>query len=147
MTSSYTHQDRAHGTTWSLGWRPDSSQFLLWENCPVGPWSSKYNSPTTPQASLVSPKIHVKPLQWRHDGAMASQITSLTIVYSTVYSVADQRKHHSSASLAFVREIHQWPLNFPHRWPVTQKMFPFDDVIMYRDEYITTQKYFGNRAC
>ena len=33
--------------------------------------------------------------------AMASQITSLTIVYSAVYSGADQRKHQSSASLAF----------------------------------------------
>ena len=40
-------------------------------------------------------------------GAMASQITSLTIVYSTVYSGADQRKHQGSASLAFVRGIQQ----------------------------------------
>ena len=36
---------------------------------------------------------------------MTSQITNLTIVYTSVYSSADQRKHHSSASLAFVREI------------------------------------------
>ena len=63
-------------------------------------------------------------------GRMASQITSLTIVYSTVYSDADQRKHQSSASLAFVRGIHRWPVNSPHKWPVTRKMFPFDDVIM-----------------
>ena len=63
-------------------------------------------------------------------GAIASQITSLTIVYSTVYADADQRKHQSSASLAFVREIHQGPVNFPHKWPVTRKMFPFDDVII-----------------
>ena len=62
--------------------------------------------------------------------AIASQITSLTIVYSTVYSDADQSKHQSSASLAFVREIHRGPVNFPHKWPVTRKMFPFDDVIM-----------------
>ena len=41
-------------------------------------------------------------------GAMASQITSLTIVYSTVHSGADQRKHRSSASLAFMRGIHRW---------------------------------------
>ena len=61
---------------------------------------------------------------------MASQITSLTIVYSIVYSGVDQRKHQSSASLAFVREIHLWPVNSPHKWPVTWKMFPFDDVIM-----------------
>ena len=44
-------------------------------------------------------------------GKIASQITSLTIVYSTVYSGADQRKHQSSASLAFVRGIHRWPMN------------------------------------
>ena len=44
-------------------------------------------------------------LQWRHMGAMASQITSLTIVYSTDYSDADQRKRQYSASLAFVREF------------------------------------------
>ena len=63
-------------------------------------------------------------------GGIASQITSLTIVYSTLYSDADQRKHQSSASLAFVRGIHRGPVNSPHKWPVTRKMFPFDDVIM-----------------
>ena len=65
-------------------------------------------------------------------GAMASQITSLTIVYSTVYSDADQSKHQSSASLAFVRGIHRGPVNSTHKWPVTRKVFPFDDVIMQR---------------
>ena len=63
-------------------------------------------------------------------GKIASQITSLTIVYSTVYSGADQRKHQSSASLAFVRGIHRGPVNSPHKWPVTRKMFSFGDVIM-----------------
>ena len=63
-------------------------------------------------------------------GAMASQITSLTSVYSTVHSVADQRKHQTSALLAFVRGIHRWPVNSSHKGPVTRKMFPFDDVIM-----------------
>ena len=58
---------------------------------------------------------------------LASQITSLTVVYSIVYSGVNQRKHQSSASLAFVREIHRGPVNFPHKWPVTRKMFPFDD--------------------
>ena len=61
---------------------------------------------------------------------MASQITSLTIVYSTVYSGADQSKHQNSASLAFVWGIHRGPVNSPHKWPVTRKMFSFDDVIM-----------------
>ena len=62
-------------------------------------------------------------------GAMAPQITNLTIVYSTVYPGADQRKHQSSASLAFVRGIHRLPVNTPHKGPVTRKMFLFDDVI------------------
>ena len=61
---------------------------------------------------------------------LESQITSLTVVYSIVYTGVHQRKHQSSASLAFVREIHRGPVNFPHKWPVTRKMFPFDDVIM-----------------
>ena len=63
-------------------------------------------------------------------GSMASQITSLTIVYSTVYSGTDQRKYQISASLALVWGIHRWPVNSPHQWPVTRKLFPFDDVIM-----------------
>ena len=63
-------------------------------------------------------------------GSRASQITSLTIVYSAVYSGADQRKHQRSASLAFVRGIHRGPMKFPHKWPTTRKMFPFDDAIM-----------------
>ena len=61
---------------------------------------------------------------------IASQITSLTIVYSTVYSGADHRKHQSSASLAFVQGIHRRPVNSTHKGPVTRKIFSFDDVIM-----------------
>ena len=63
-------------------------------------------------------------------GVIASQITSLTIVFSTVYLDTNQIKHQSSASLAFVRGIHRMPENSPHKWPVTRKMFSFDDVIM-----------------
>ena len=63
-------------------------------------------------------------------GTVASQITSLAIVYTAVYSDADQSKHQSSASLAFVWGIHRGPVNSPHKWPVTRKMLPFDDVIM-----------------
>ena len=63
-------------------------------------------------------------------GTIASQITNLTTVYSTVYSDADQRKHQSSTLLAFVRGIHQGPVNSPHKWQVTRKMFPLDEFIM-----------------
>ena len=63
-------------------------------------------------------------------GAMVSQITSLMIVYSTVYLGADQSKHQSSAPLAFVWGIHRGPGNSPHKWPATRKIFLYDDVIM-----------------
>ena len=69
-------------------------------------------------------------IQWRHNESDGVSITSLTIIYSTVYSGAHQRKHQSSASLAFVRGIHRWPVNSPHKGPVPRKMFPFDDGIM-----------------
>ena len=76
-------------------------------------------------------------------GAMASQITSLTIVYLTCYSGADQRKHQSSESLALCAGIAPGPVNSPHKWPVTRKMFPFDYVIMgsltnvYEKQYVS----------
>ena len=63
-------------------------------------------------------------------GMIASQITSLTVVYSAVYSDADHRKHQSSTSLAFVLGIHRGLVNSQHKGPVTWKIFPFDDVIM-----------------
>ena len=87
--------------------------------------------PVTPTCLQLSWNLRVFHLhitvtsQW----ARASQITSLTVVYSTVYSNADQRKHQSSASLAFEWGIHRGPVNSLHKWPVTRKMFPFDDVI------------------
>ena len=61
---------------------------------------------------------------------MASQITGFTNVYAAVCPGPDQTKHQSSASLAFVRGINRWPVNSLHKGPVTQEMFPFDDVIM-----------------
>ena len=63
--------------------------------------------------------------------AVASQITSLTIVYSSVYWDVDQRKHQSSASLAFVRS----PVNSPHKGPVTRNVLPFDDVIIFLNTF------------
>ena len=69
---------------------------------------------------------------------MASQITVVSVVYSTDGSGEYQRNHLSSASLAFVRGIHRWPVNSPHKRPVTRKMFPFDDVIMSKmGTYVT----------
>ena len=77
--------------------------------------------------------------------AMASQIISLMIVYSNVYSGGNQRKHKSSASLAFVRGIHWWLVNSPHKGAVTWKMFPFDNVIMI-SAYFHGMMPFGHPA-
>ena len=85
--------------------------------------------------SIIQPRIIERILIHYTDaitGAMASQITSLTIVYSTVYSGAD-KKHQSSGSLALVWERHRWPVNSPHKWPIKRKMYPFDDVIMHHE--------------
>ena len=92
-------------------------------------------------------------------GAMASQITNLiestkttsmedvsirvlekNKEYSWLFTQpfiqgADQRKHQSSASLAFVGGIHRWPVNSTHKGPVTWKMFPFDDAIMWEGSH------------
>ena len=97
-----------------------------------------------PQQSItkITLKISFKftrgPIQWVNEccgichysdvimSSLTSQITSVSIVYSTVNSGADQRKLQSSASLAFVRAIHRWP------WASNAVMFPFDDVIMWK---------------
>ena len=104
-----------------------------------------------------SPKVHLKTsfAKWRpfcpglnvlvsnhyNDvimSAIVSQINSVSIVCSTVGSGADQRKPRSSASLAFVWGIHWWPVNSPHKGPVTRKIFPFDDVIIFSPAPTTT---------
>ena len=69
--------------------------------------------------------------QWRHNGHD---------------SVSCHQPHHCLLNRLFRRRskkisklrvtglcagIHQWPVNSPHTWPITRKMFPFDDVIMW----------------
>ena len=80
-------------------------------------------------------------------GTMASQITSLTIVYWTVYSGADQRKRKSSASLAFVGEICRWPGKSLHKGPATRKCFHFNDVIMVICDIIFLCVYYVYMHC
>ena len=77
--------------------------------------------------SCVSPHQYVKATEINE-----MKLECYELVYITVYSGSDQRKHQSAASLAFVWGIHRWPVNSPHKEPVTRKMFPFDDVIMWR---------------
>ena len=65
------------------------------------------------------------PLQCHHN-----EHDGVSVICSIVCSGADHRKHQSSASLAFVRGMHRWPVDSPKKGPVTRNKFPFDDVIM-----------------
>ena len=116
-----------HGMAWLI-------QYCLWEgNVPrAGNVGFEIFLLLTPTIFLTDNQVDSN-LRHYSDvimDAMASQTTSLTVVHSTVYSGADQRKHQSSASLAFMQGIHWWSVKSPHKWRVTQKMFPFNDVIM-----------------
>ena len=127
-------QDLTYGMMWSCQYLHNiiDSQRIFKKNM------SNLTVSTVPCCSLIPLHRFVlehMQVQWSHYSdvmvsKMASQITNLTVVYSIVYSSADQRKHQSSASLAFVRGIHWRPVNSQHKGPVTRKMFPFDDVIM-----------------
>ena len=72
-------------------------------------------------------------LQWRHNGcdgvskSPASRLFTQPFIQAQITESIKAPRH-----LAFVRGIHRWPVNFPHKRPVTRKMFPFDDVIMAR---------------
>ena len=100
--------------------------------CEIKPYANIIFHTSLVEYYNISEVLHTN--TWHYSdvimGRIASQITSLTIVYSIVYSGVDQRKHQSSSSLAFVRGIHRRPMNSPHKWPVTRKKFPFDDFIM-----------------
>ena len=64
---------------------------------------------------------------------MVSQITSLTVVYSTVYSDAHQSKTSKLRVTGLCVVNSPGPVNSPHKGSVTRKMFLFDDVIMSID--------------
>ena len=85
---------------------------------------------STTLVELHSFRQEFQPLRWRHYGRDSVSNHQPLEVYSIIYSEADQRKHQSSSSLAFVWGFHRGPVNSPHKWPVMRKMFPFDDVIM-----------------
>ena len=130
------HDEKIMWEAFLYRWSRDQSRYvpIQWETVRhyivttslIG-WDHTWTDPWWWLVHCVMKVIHYNDIIM---GTMASQITSLTFVYSTVYSGADQRHHQSSASLAFVWGIHRGPVNSPHKWPVTRKMFPFDGVIM-----------------
>ena len=147
-----TSQWRYYCVVYSLGackwlfmrlteWGPmaNSALLIIWYLLPAGPFRSsmrgcygfdiyQYNNTSsceTPHIFIICVMMNGSFIH-QNDviiSAMASQITSLTSVYSTVYSGADQRKHQGFASLAFERGINRWPVNSAHKVPVTRKYF------------------------
>ena len=115
----HVHSMGRHKTNWLE--HIDCFIHILWL---LMTWLCKEPSPSS--AGIFQPQVpkHYNDIIM---STMVSQITSLTIVYSIIYSGTDERKHQSSASLAFVWGIHRWPVSSPY---ITWKMFPFDDVIM-----------------
>ena len=126
----------------SWGWWLETPLRPLWRHCsgiPTGPFGLRRHGflaietakekTYSMQMEIITSIVTLYVL-YNNDvimSAIASQITGLMIIYSAVYSGADQRKHQSSSSLAFLRGMIG---EFPHKCPVTRNMLPFDDVIM-----------------
>ena len=103
-----------------------------WPSCRLfeTPWRSGDVTVNAHNLTLCRPGF-VTSLLWRHNGGKCvSNHQSCICLLNRLVGV-DQRKHQSSASLAFVWGIHRGPVTSPHKGPVTQKMFPFDDVIKW----------------
>ena len=117
---------------------PSHSPNLCWL---INITTQRHSRRVIPQQSITKKTLKISfkftrgPIQWVNEccgichysdvimSSLTSQITSVSIVYPTVSSSADQRKHQSSASLAFVMGIHRWPVNSPHKGPVTWECF------------------------
>ena len=115
----------ARPISWNNGRIIDPSRFLL--------VCGEYYGLFVGCLRLISSLLPI--LQWCHNGRDGVSNHQPHYCYPTVCSGADQRKHQSSASLVFVRGIHHWTANYPHKGPVTQKMCPFGDAIMCGDGY------------
>ena len=106
---------------------------------------SAYLSPISPLLSPLSTLLSL-PLCFSLSLSLSlslSQITSVSSVCSTVYSGADQRKHQSSTSLAFVRGIRRWPVNSPHKGPVSLQFqrYRLSEIIMCVYIYVAGPTY------
>ena len=70
------------------------------------------------------------PLPWRHNG---HDCVSNHQPYHCLLNLLFERRSKKTSKLhvsGLVWGIHWGPVNSPHKWPITPKMFPFDDVIM-----------------
>ena len=125
----------------SLGWWLETPSRSLWGHCNVRRLKVRINVMYVPiwhsygsvhgDAGVLLPGLAISSLQWRHnwrDGISNHQPRDCLL--NRLFG-RKSKKHQSSASLAFVRGIHRGPVNSPHEWPVTRKIFPFNDGIMW----------------
>ena len=86
----------------------------------------------------IARQLLFSPLQWHHDGC--DGISNHWRLGCILNSLSQRRSKKISKlhPLAFVRGIHWWPMNSPHKGPVTRKMLPFDDVIMHNKPTLCT---------
>ena len=102
----------------------------------MGPTWGPYGADRTQMGPMLAPWTLLSGTMLHFNDVIMSpmvfEITRVSIVCSAVCSEADQRQHQSSASPAFARVTHRWPVNSPHKGSVTGKMLPFDDIIMQR---------------
>ena len=114
-------------------------QAIIWANADllsIGPLRTNFGEIAIKAREFWFGTMHLKnrrqnvALQRRHNGRHGVSNHQPHHCYLTVYSNADQRKHQSSASLAFVRGIHRWPVNSHTKGQWRGKYFPFNDVIM-----------------
>ena len=109
---------------------PEVPRYFVWSHGPLWlTWPSQQQ-----WHRIIQIQTHLEGTSLYSDlimSAMSSQITGVSSVCLTICSGADHRKYQSIALLVFVRGIHRWPVDSPHKGPVTRKMFPFDDVIMW----------------
>ena len=81
-------------------------------------------------SSRVNLSVTLLSLLWCHNGRdVVSNHQTRNCLLNRLFR-RRSKKASKHPSLAFVRGIHRWPMNSPHKWPVTRKMYPFDDVVM-----------------
>ena len=94
---------------------------------------------SVPAMFMIKPSLS---LQWRHNGR--DGVSNHQPRHCLLNRLFRLRSKKTSSSLALVWVINGWPVNSPHKWPVTRKMFPFDDVIKYISKH--SSKWAGSIA-
>ena len=88
--------------------------------------------------------MYLLSLQWRHNGH--DGVSNHQRIDCLLKRSFRRRSKKRSKSLAFMRGNHRWPVNFPHKVPVTRKMFPFDEGFMPCTHRVTVSTMTSNRT-